>query len=58
MQLPHAMEPQLHAQVGTEVPVNHFHCTLYQVSLLDIFNCGLLIKFKVFYNKFSIVHAE
>ena len=27
MQLPHAMEPQLHAQVGTEVPVKHFHCT-------------------------------
>ena len=37
VQLPHVMEPQLHAQVGTEVPVNHFHCTLCQVSLLDIF---------------------
>ena len=32
VQLPHAMEPQLHAQVETEAPVNHFHCTLYQVS--------------------------
>ena len=37
MQLPHVMEPQLHAQVWTEVPINHFHCTLCQVSLLDIF---------------------
>ena len=32
MQLPHAMEPRLHAQVETEAPVDHFHCTLYQVS--------------------------
>ena len=32
VQLPHAMEPQLHAQIGTETPVNHFHCKLYQVS--------------------------
>ena len=33
MQLPHTMEPQLRAQVGTEAPINHFHCTLYRVSL-------------------------
>ena len=32
VQLPHTMEPQLCAQIETEVPVNHFHCTLCQVS--------------------------
>ena len=34
VQLPHAMEPQLHAQVETEAPLNLFHCTLYQVSAI------------------------
>ena len=37
MQLPHIMEPQLCAQVETAVPINQFHCTLYQVNLLDTF---------------------
>ena len=37
MQLPHAMERQLHAQIGTEVLINHFRCTLCQVSFIDTF---------------------
>ena len=32
VQLPHAIEPQLHAQVDTEAPVDYYHCTLCQVS--------------------------
>ena len=35
VQLPHAMEPQLHAQVGTGAPVNHLHCTLW-VSISNV----------------------
>ena len=38
MQLPCAIEPQLHAQIGTEVPINHFYCTLCQVSLSKVVN--------------------
>ena len=42
MQLSHGMEPQLHAQVETEALVNHFHCTLCQVSVLDAFKCRIV----------------
>ena len=41
VQLPHTIEPQLHAQAWTEAPVNHFHCTLwvsvYYVNVAEMY---------------------
>ena len=39
MQLPYSMEPQLHAQIGTEAPVNHFPCTLRVSICVDELIC-------------------
>ena len=55
MQLPHAMKPQLHAQVGTGVPMNHFHCTLCQVSGFSVIEHHSTVEK---YNVYVVAYRE
>ena len=50
------MEPQLHAQVGTEVPINHFPCTLCQVSGFSVIEYHSRVE-KYYVASREIVHA-